>query len=74
MYATAPDTFEKDIKRLEQLYTARVIVKCLGDTKENISNKGCSSVAKRYKVEPFLRCHSKMGAVSQASLKFGKYS
>ena len=55
MYATTPDTFEQDIKRLEQLYTPRVIVKYLRDTKENISNKVCISVAKRYKVEPFLR-------------------
>ena len=55
MYATTPDTFEKDIKRLEQLYTPRIIVKYLKNTKENISNKVCVSVAKRYKVEPFLR-------------------
>ncbi|MFI0425324.1 MAG: DUF6922 domain-containing protein [Flavobacterium sp.] len=55
MYATTPDTFEQDIKRLEQLYTPRVIVKYLKNTKENISNKVCVSVAKRYKVEPFLR-------------------
>jgi hypothetical protein len=55
MYSTTPDTFEQDIKRLEQLYTPKVIVKYLKNTKENISNKVCVSVAKRYKVEPFLR-------------------
>lgn len=55
MYATTPDTFEVDIKRLEQLYPPSVIVKCLKNTKENISNKVCVSVAKRYNVEPFLR-------------------
>ncbi len=55
MYATTPDTFEVDIKRLEQLYTPKIIVKYLKSTKENISNKVCISVAKRYKVEPFLR-------------------
>lgn len=55
MYATTPDTFEQDIKRLEKLYTPRVIVKYLKNTKENISNKVCISVAKRYNVEPFFR-------------------
>lgn len=55
MYATTPDTFERDIKRLEQFYSPRIIVKYLKNTKENISNKVCISVAKRYKVEPFLR-------------------
>ena len=41
MYATTPDTFEQDINRLEQLYTPRVIIKYLKNTKENISNKVC---------------------------------
>jgi hypothetical protein len=51
-YRSEPERF---IKRLEQLYTPKVIVKYLKNTKENISNKVCISVAKRYKVEPFLR-------------------
>jgi hypothetical protein len=55
MYATTPDTFEEDIKRLEQFYSPRIIVKYLKSTKENISNKVCINVAKRYNVEPFLR-------------------
>jgi len=55
MYASTPDTFEKDIKRLEQFYTPRVIVKYLKNTKENISNSVCVNVSKRYKVELFLR-------------------
>ncbi len=55
MYATTADTFEQDIKRLEQLYTPAVIIKYLKNTKENISNRVCISVAKRYNVKPFLR-------------------
>lgn len=55
MYATTPDTFEQDITRLEQLYSPRMIVKYLKNTNENISNKVCLSVAKRYKVPPFSR-------------------
>lgn len=55
MYATTQESFEEDIKRLELIYTPRVIVKYLKTTKENISNKVCISVAKRYDVEPFLR-------------------
>ena len=55
LYATTPETFEHDIKRLELVYSPRVIVKYLKSTKENISNKVCESVAKRYNVAPFLR-------------------
>lgn len=55
MYATTPETFEQDIERLEQVYTPRMIVKYLKNTKENISNKVCVSVSKRYNVAPFLR-------------------
>jgi hypothetical protein len=55
MYATTPETFEQDISRLEQFYTPRIIVKYLKNTRENISNKVCISVSKRYNVKPFLR-------------------
>lgn len=55
LYATTPDTFEKDIERLEKLYSPKVIVEYLKNTRENISNNVCLSVAKRYKVAPFLR-------------------
>ncbi|MGG7035699.1 MAG: DUF6922 domain-containing protein [Flavobacterium sp.] len=55
LYATTPETFEDDIKRLEQFYSPATIVKYLKNTKENISNKVCLSVAKRYNVQPFLR-------------------
>ncbi|MGQ7947169.1 DUF6922 domain-containing protein [Flavobacterium sp. WC2509] len=55
LYATTPDTFETDIQKLETLYSAKDIVKYLKLTTENISNKVCISVAKRYNVKPFLR-------------------
>lgn len=55
LYATTPDTFETDILKLEALYSAKDIVKYLKLTTENISNKVCISVAKRYNVKPFLR-------------------
>ena len=55
LFATTPETFEQDIERLEQVYTPRMIVKYLKNTKENISNKVCVSVSKRYNVAPFLR-------------------
>ena len=55
LYATTPDTFEKDIINIQALYTAKDIVKYLKLTTENISNKVCISVAKRYNVKPFLR-------------------
>ena len=55
LYATTPETFETDILKLESLYSAKDIVKYLKLTTENISNKVCLSVAKRYNVKPFLR-------------------
>jgi hypothetical protein len=55
LFATTPETFEKDIQKLEELYSTKDIVKYLKLTTENISNKVCISVAKRYNVRPFLR-------------------
>ena len=55
LYATTPETFETDILKLEALHSAKDIVKYLKLTTENISNKVCISVAKRYNVKPFLR-------------------
>jgi hypothetical protein len=54
LFATTPETFETDILKLEALYSAKDIVKYLKLTTENISNKVCLSVAKRYNVKPFL--------------------
>lgn len=55
LFATTPETFETDIQKLEELYCTKDIVKYLKLTTENISNKVCISVAKRYNVKPFLR-------------------
>ena len=55
LFATTEETFETDIQKLETLYSAKDIVKYLKLTTENISNKVCLSVAKRYNVKPFLR-------------------
>lgn len=38
LFATTEATFEEDIKKLEQLYTPRVILKHPKATKERISN------------------------------------
>ena len=55
LFATTPETFETDILKLEELYSTKDIVKYLKLTTENISNKVCMCVAKRYNVKPFLR-------------------
>lgn len=55
LFATTPETFEADILKLESLYSAKDIVKYLKATTENISNKVCVSVSKRYNIKPFLR-------------------
>lgn len=55
MYATTSETFEKDIQKLESLYSKAMIVKYLKNTKELISNEVCALVAKRYNVPVFAR-------------------
>ena len=55
LFGTTPETFETDIQKLEELYSTKDIVKYLKLTTENISNKVCISVAKRYNLKPFLR-------------------
>jgi hypothetical protein len=55
LFATTSETFETDILKLEALYSTKDIVKYLKLTTENISNKVCLSVCKRYNIEPFLR-------------------
>lgn len=55
LFATTRETFETDIQKLEELYSTKDIVKYLKLTTENISNKVCISVAKRYNVIPFIR-------------------
>ncbi len=55
LFATTQATFEKDIQRVEELYTKKDILDILKNTKERISNEVCTLVAKRYKVKPFLR-------------------
>jgi hypothetical protein len=55
LFATNEETFATDILKLEALFSTKDIVKYLKLTRENISNKVCLSVAKRYNVKPFLR-------------------
>ncbi len=55
LFATTMDTFDADITTLEKLYSKRQILKHLKTTKERISNEVCRLVAKRYKVDTFLR-------------------
>lgn len=55
MYATTPATFEKDIQKLESLYSKKDIIKYLKSTKERITNTVCEMVAERYDVEAFYR-------------------
>ncbi len=55
MYATTKETFDQDIKKLEQFYTKEQIIEQLRNTKELISNQVCILVSKRYKIEQFYR-------------------
>jgi len=57
LFATTKTSFEKDIQKLEKLYSHKEIVSILMNTKENISNEVCTLVAKRYNAKPFLRYH-----------------
>ena len=55
LYATTENTFAEDISRLERLYKRTEIVDELKSTKERISNKVCTMVARRYHIKHFSR-------------------
>lgn len=55
MYVTNAESFEKDILRLESIYSKKEILHYLKTTKELISNEVCQLVSKRYNTAPFLR-------------------
>jgi hypothetical protein len=55
LFATTQETFTTDILKLEELYTPKVILNVLKNTKERISNNVCVLVAKRYNVAAFYR-------------------
>lgn len=55
LYATTPETFEKDMQILESVYSREDIVEFLKNTKELITNSVCEMVAKRYNIAVFYR-------------------
>lgn|SRR5690606_10328450 len=57
LFATSKSSFEKDIQKLEKLYSKNEIVSILKTTKEHISNNNevCELVATRYHTKPFYR-------------------
>ena len=55
LFDSTPGTFEKNIRKLEQLYTKNQILTTLKRTKERISNEVCELVADRYDVPKFHR-------------------
>ena len=55
LFATTASSFEKDIRKLEKLYSEKEIVSVLKVTKEHISNEVCILVARHYHTEDFFR-------------------
>ncbi len=55
LFASTLDTFESDIKILEDIYSKNEILNTLKATKERISNTVCELVAKRYRTKKFAR-------------------
>jgi hypothetical protein len=55
LYFTTPQTFDRDIERLEKIYNKTEILKELKSTKELLSNKLLALVASRYHVPVFSR-------------------
>lgn len=55
LFATTEKTFQKDIQKLENLYSQKQILKNLKNTKERISNKVCRMVSTRYHTQEFSR-------------------
>lgn len=59
LYMTNKNTFDRDIQKLETIYTASQIISQLKSTKELISNEVCELVAMRYSVPVFHRFSKK---------------
>jgi len=55
LIATNPESFETDIKRLENIYSNREIINELKSARERISNKLCEMVSDRYHIPVFKR-------------------
>lgn len=55
LYFSNKSTFESDIQKLENIYTASQIVSQLKITKEFISNEVCELVSLRYSIPIFQR-------------------
>jgi hypothetical protein len=55
LFATTEETFNTDILKLEAIYSKKIILNILKNTKERISNNVCVMVAKRYNVATFYR-------------------
>lgn len=55
LFMTNKNTFNKDIEKLEAIYSATEIIKNLKATKERISNEVCELVARRYSIPLFKR-------------------
>lgn len=55
LYFTTPQTFDRDIERLERIYSKTEILHELKSTKELLSNKLLALVASRYHVPAFNR-------------------
>ncbi|MGV3528138.1 MAG: DUF6922 domain-containing protein [Flavisolibacter sp.] len=55
LYMTDKATFNKDIEKLETIYSSNQIIRYLKSTKEKISNDVCELVAKRYSIPIFHR-------------------
>ena len=54
LYATIPETFEKDMQILESLYTREDLVECLKNTKELIT-KGCDELTEQIRNSPLFQ-------------------
>jgi site-specific recombinase XerD len=55
LYSTTKESFEQDIKVLEEYYCREDILQVLRLTKENISNQVCELISQRYNTKPFYR-------------------
>lgn len=55
LYMTDKATFNRDIEKLEAIYSSDQIIRYLKSTKEKISNDVCELVAKRYSIPVFYR-------------------
>ncbi len=55
LYFSDKESFNRDVEKLETIYSKKEIVRCINNTREAISNEVCELIAIRYNANVKLR-------------------